>query len=90
MLTEAIRETFERRNTTFDPEPTVFKQQFMEDKDKNIQWRAFLNKAKLSYLPQDFSLIVEQVKVFISPIYNQLVKADDFVSNWDSISNQWK
>lgn len=89
VLTEAIRETFERRNTAFEPDPVVFSKQFPEDRDKNIQWKAFVNKAKLSSLPLDFNLIAEQVKVFIEPIYNRLVKADDFVSNWNVNSNKW-
>lgn len=89
VLAEAIRETFERRNTVFEAVPAIFSKQFSEDKDKNTQWKAFIRKAKLSELPSDFCVVVNQLRVFIEPIYKRLLKADDFVSNWVYKENRW-
>lgn len=90
MLTEALRETFERRSTYFDAEPVVFKQQFALDKDKIIQWKSFVKKSKLSLIPEDFSLVADQVQKFIRPIYERLMKADDFVLKWNAELNLWQ
>jgi hypothetical protein len=47
LLRQAIRETFIKRKTSFpEKKPMVFDSVFYDDKDKNVQWRAFIRKSK--------------------------------------------
>ncbi len=45
ILILAVKATFDRRNTKISTEPRhVFSDDFKNDKNKKIQWKAFLNK----------------------------------------------
>lgn len=90
VLAEALRETFERRNTGYERNPTVFNESFKEDDDKRLQWKAFLKKSKIDGIPLDFSEVLHQIKLFILPVYETLLKEDDFVKEWECNINAWK
>jgi hypothetical protein len=89
VLTEAIRQTFERRNTSFEKNPTVFSESFKEDRDKKLQWNAFLNKTKIEGVPSNFREILLQIRIFIYPVYEKLLKEDDFVKKWRYELMEW-
>ena len=89
ILAQALRETFERRNTGFEKVPTVLNESFKDDHDKKLQWSAFLRKTKIEGIPTDFGEILLQIKTFILPVYERLIKEDDFVKNWQYDINAW-
>lgn len=89
VLAEALRETFERRNTSFEKNPTIFNESFKENHDKRLQWNAFLKKSKIEGVPSDFGEVLLQIKTFILPVYERLLKEDDFVKRWESKLNAW-
>lgn len=89
VLTEALRETFKRRNSAFEKSPIVFNDSFKEDRDKKLQWNAFLRKTKLEGIPLDFGVVLLELKKFLHPIYEKLLKEDDFVKNWKYEMNSW-
>ena len=89
ILAQALRETFERRNTSFEKDPTVFNESFKNDRDKKLQWNAFIRKTKIEGIPIDFSEILLQIKTFILPVYERLLKEDDFVKKWQCDINEW-
>jgi predicted nucleotidyltransferase component of viral defense system len=90
VLSEAVRKTFEIRNTGYERNPTVFNESFKEAHDKRLQWNAFLKKSKIGGIPLDFSEVLVQIKLFILPVYESLLKEDDFVKKWECNINEWK
>lgn len=89
MLTEALRETFNRRNTAFEKNPIVFNDTFRKDRDKKLQWNAFVRKTKLEGIPSNFGEVLLEIKNFLYPIYGGLLKEDDFVKSWNCKMNSW-
>lgn len=90
ILLKAMKETFNKRNTSFEKSPIVFSEEFMNNKDKRIQWTAFLNRTKLQGIPADFKDIVSHVTIFIYPIYQSLLAEDDFIKIWSHTDNTWR
>lgn len=68
ILGEAIEKTFEKRNTPVNLEAALFDPSFGTDRDKNVQWRGFIKKAKLIGAPDTFKEIVAAVKLFLEPL----------------------
>lgn len=89
VLQEALRKTFERRNTGFEKNPTVFGESFKDDRNKKLQWGAFLRKTKIEGIPLDFGEVLLQIKTFILPVYEKLLMEDDFVKKWYYEVNAW-
>ncbi len=69
ILLEAIKGTFERRKTDIKSEGLyVFSDDFKQDKGKQTQWAAFLNKNSLE-TETNFSEVVYEIQQFIEPVY---------------------
>ncbi|MFC1617504.1 nucleotidyl transferase AbiEii/AbiGii toxin family protein [Candidatus Margulisiibacteriota bacterium] len=71
-LAKAIQATFNKRNTKLSDSRSIFSKEFAENEQKEIQWRAFLNKNKMEIGPESFKGVVEQLKIFLSPIINSI------------------
>lgn len=68
ILAEAIKTTFERRNTPLpNAAPTALTSAFSQDKDKQSQWKAFLRKNRLD-LEIDLDEVVREIEDFLMPI----------------------
>ncbi len=90
VLFEAIKETFEKRNTGFEKNPMVLSDEFKKNKDKKIQWTAFIKRARLQDIPSDFEEVLLQVQRFICPVYEKLLAGDDFIKSWNHEQNLWR
>ena len=67
LLTEAVRSTFERRQTEIpDDPPVAFTNEFYDDPVKIIQWNAFIRKNALEEL--GLSSVAGAIEKFIMPI----------------------
>ena len=82
ILGEAIEKTFEKRNTLVNPKAALFDPSFGMDRDKNVQWKGFIRKAKLVGAPDTFEEIVAAVKSFIEPIAKAIAEQKLFNSVW--------
>jgi len=90
LLTQAIAATFERRKTVFMKEPLyVFSSDFTQDKGKNIQWNAFLNKNNLNS-KTGFPQIVAEVQQLLAPVYDSIINPQSFEMQWSPEEFQWK
>jgi len=81
-LSEAIRNTFERRKTDLpDSIPTAFTPDFFEDKTKQIQWQAFLRKG---FANETTSLaeVVANIREFLMPPTEALISEEAFKLRW--------
>jgi len=61
-LTEAIAQTFKRRNTEFSSNPMIFTDGFPFLPNKQIQWQALQRRTEIANVPTDFSVIVTAIK----------------------------
>ena len=67
-LADAIRNTFERRETRIPSElPEGLTQAYVDESGRSLQWRSFLDKAGVDGIPDDFSAIVETIAGFLEP-----------------------
>ena len=68
-LSKAIKATFETRGTAVPNKPPVaFSPEFYDDREKNAQWKAFLNKAKLNAERKSLPEIAEALSAFLVPV----------------------
>ena len=89
VLAKAIETTFANRDTPVLADPAVFDDSFPKDKDKNVQWRGFIRKSRLSGMPDSFAVIVAGVKVFLEPPTVALAGQRMFRSLWKA-PGPWK
>lgn len=90
ILFDAIRATFERRKTNIATEPLyVFSNAFKQDKDKQTQWIAFLNKNGLEK-GGNFSDVVHEIQQFLESVYQAIAEQRDYKQQWLSDRYQWK
>jgi len=72
-LADAIQSTFQRRKTPLPTElPLVFTDDFVNDGNKETQWKAFLKRSLLTDCELSFSQIVERIQQQLWPIVLQL------------------
>ena len=82
ILGEAIQKTFEKRKTPVNLEAALFDPSFGMDRDKNVQWRGFIRKAKLIGAPDTFEDIVVAVKRFLEPLAASIAERKAFNNIW--------
>ncbi|MFH1157118.1 MAG: nucleotidyl transferase AbiEii/AbiGii toxin family protein [Pseudomonadota bacterium] len=82
LLAEAIEKTFKKRKTPVTLEAALFEPSFGMDSDKNVQWRGFLRKTKLTGAPETFEEIVAAVKLFIEPLAVSIAEQKTFNVTW--------
>ncbi len=78
-----------RRQTAIQTAPLhVFSQAFCENANKQVQWKAFLNKNRL---PNDihFVLVMVQIQRFLAPVYQSVAEERAFAFRWEPGSGTW-
>lgn len=81
MIRQAIQATFDRRQTRLpDQPPTGLTQPFAQDRQKQAQWRAFLNKNRLDAPSLD--KIVSALADFLIPVIQAASAKTAFRAKW--------
>jgi hypothetical protein len=88
-LYEAVKCAFERRKTILPPVPTIFMDTFPALPEKQIQWRAFLNRTGIE-VTDDFMIVMTVIRGFLSPLYDALINKTGFTGRWDHETGEWK
>ncbi|MHB8534875.1 MAG: nucleotidyl transferase AbiEii/AbiGii toxin family protein [Sulfuricaulis sp.] len=89
-LSEAIRKTFERRKTDLPKTmPTAFTPEFYEDKIKQTQWQAFLNKGLATMEAITLAKVMEVISDFLVPPTDALISGKAFKMRWPQ-SGPWQ
>jgi len=84
-VTTAIKATFARRKTDISKEtPLVFSPAFTEDRDKNKQWPAFLNRTGLSDDGKGLPRVMEELRLFLEPPLLAAARQMGFAMVWKS------
>lgn len=69
VLAQAVRATFDRRNTPVPSDlPVALTRTFAEDRGKQTQWIAFINRARLGSSTVDLANVVAQLRMFLEPV----------------------
>ena len=83
-LSEAVKKTFDHRNTKLSADIIAFSKDFPDL--KQIQWKAFRNKIKQDDIPETFREIIADIKKFIIPVIN--TTEQDL--QWDHKKKVWE
>jgi len=89
-LQSAIQATFDRRETTFDEaQLNLFSKPFKTNKDKQVQWEAFIKKNSL-VVTDDFSATLDKIQILLEPLYMRI--ASDQIENqiWNASRWRWE
>ncbi len=90
ILAKAITATFERRRTDIPvATPLVFSREFTRDRDKAIQWRAFLNRTGLTVEGMGLPEVVEALRIFLEPPMIAAAAKTDFTKTWNH-TGKWE
>lgn len=83
VLAEAVRATFERRDTALPREtPIALTPAFAEDTAKQAQWRGFLRRTAPAMAPEPFAPIQTKVAAFVLPPTKALADGSAFTGKW--------
>lgn len=88
LLSDAIRATFERRNTPLTHGLTIFDDLAVSDA-KEKQWRAFLEKNEL-HSETTFSELLDQLCEFLQPVYHGVAMGEEISGHWSSEDWEWQ
>jgi len=84
VLADAIRMTFQNRNTVLSINQAVFDPEFINDPTKNTQWQAFIRKSKIKEALNSFHEVSKEIQIFIKPIIDSLIEGKAFQGTWDA------
>jgi hypothetical protein len=82
-LLGAVRESLRRREPASLSElPVAFTDEFALDKDKKIQWGAFLNRIGKSQASMPLLQVITEIRNFLLPVIQALVGGTEFKEIW--------
>lgn len=81
-LSDAIRETFTRRETEVSLSPVALTKAFSADPAKMLQWRAFVRKSRIPAIPESLEDVVAPIAFFLGPVAEALSRGNPFNGNW--------
>lgn len=83
ILAEAIAATFRRRNTVIPSDtPTALTEDFATSKDKQTQWKAFLNRTGLENVEIELPEVVSELRAFLLPPLLGPARGESFSKSW--------
>ena len=86
-LSEAIRLTFERRETPLPETIIIFTEDFIAQ--KQVEWKAFWKRLQQGHVPDSFAVVIKTTNEFLSPLATALSSGTPFARNWTA-PNPWK
>ncbi len=81
LLKEAIEKTFKNRDTEIVEVPTALTPAFYQNKQKEIQWKAFRGRIG-SESPENLEVVCRVVSDFITPIIETSFAHQEFIKKW--------
>ena len=87
-LTNAIKETFNHRGTSFD-DIVAFEDGFADDETRLMRWNSFVEKKK-ALVKLGFEETVQLLKILLFPIVDAIKKNELFERTWSHEKKMWK
>ena len=89
-LQSAIQATFDRRETIFDQaQLNLFSKPFKTNKDKQVQWEAFIKKNSL-VVTDDFSETLDRIQILLEPLYQRIASGQIESQIWNASRWRWE
>ncbi|MCC5828357.1 MAG: nucleotidyl transferase AbiEii/AbiGii toxin family protein [Phycisphaeraceae bacterium] len=82
LLADAVRATFDRRQTAIEIEPVCFSDRFVTTPAKVAQWNGFIKNSRVAPAPTGFAAVVGHVEQFLKPIAQALAEDEAFERQW--------
>jgi len=82
ILADAIKTTFEHRQTPIEVTPLAFTPEFVTETTIAKNWNAFITKNHLNDAPKDFERVIRSLESFLSPVAESLSKSKRFNCAW--------
>jgi hypothetical protein len=82
VLAQAIRQTFDWRQTTLSTDPVAFTDVFAQSPEKVRQWRAFVDRHRLQGAPDTLDETVHVLSAFLRPVVQALSGGQPFDRRW--------
>ena len=82
VLARAIHETFNWRQTVLSTDPVAFTDAFARNPEKELQWRAFIDRHYLQGAPHTLHETVQVLSAFLLPIAQALFDGRPFGRRW--------
>ena len=86
-LTNAIKETFNHRGTSFD-DIVAFEDGFADDETRLMRWNSFVKKKK-ALIKLGFEETVQLLKILLFPIVDAIKKDELFERTWSHEKKMW-
>jgi len=87
-LRGSILATFQNRRTDLSNAAHIFSEAFYNHPDKQKQWTAFLRTIR-QQTQMRFSVLVLEIKIFLSPVIESILDGSDFNGKWNSEERKW-
>ncbi len=86
-LQTAISGTLERRGTPYEKDSFKRILTLAEDVDMQKRWKYFLKTIKDDSF--GFSVVIEEIQKFLEPVFDAIVKEEEWQNSWDISANIW-
>jgi len=89
-LTEALRKTCTHRKIEIPKGKKLFNKEIYNEKsDRQILWKAFLNKGDIKHTPEKLSSVAKEIEKILSEPLDAVNKSKKFYAEWKA-SGPWK
>lgn len=82
VVVEAIKATFQHRQTAIEPNPAGLSDAFASDPAKEKQWQAFVRRSRFDTAPADLNDAVANVSAFVGPVLTATTNDAAYPANW--------
>lgn len=85
LLAASISQTFQTRGLAIDKlKSEIFNPEYLDNQMKQKQWQTFIEKQRLDIPPIGFKEAMQEILLFISPIFEASKAGVEFQKTWDS------
>jgi predicted nucleotidyltransferase component of viral defense system len=87
VLQKAILSTLQRRETPLEKKHVLFSEEFAKDDSRIKMWNGYIKKIGKELI--DFDIVMGRIKTFLFPIYEKILKREEFFKKWDYNKGRW-
>jgi len=84
LLAEAVRDTFRRRQTPLQTQPTALSPAFARIEAKQAQWKAFFHRSSPEGAPADLAEVINAISAFLMPILAHPAANEPLPRTWEA------
>lgn len=87
VLQQAIWETLQKRGTQYNKDSLQTIGYFVGDAGMQNKWKQYLKAQKLK--EPEFDVVVQAMLKFLGPVWDAIVREDEFFGNWQGRNAEW-